>query len=150
MILRKLFSKFCSGDEIYHFYGANRLVNRVAPQGAAGWWHNLELYYCHEDGNYYAVCDKRFFGFKMENTVVRCKSEELGRKVLEVMDYNPNYVEFRNHPETQGCYLIENGHDHLIQFNFHGNDFDKTVNINTWHDLWLGDKTEPHCKCKKG
>ena len=142
MCLRKIFHKRNSGDEIYRFYGADRIINRVSPQGAAGWWHNLELYHCREDGNYYAVCDKRFFGFKMENTIVRCKSEEKGREVIEAMDYNPDYVDFRNNPESHDCYFIKNGSDHLVQFNFYGKEFEKTVNINTWHDYWLGDRAE--------
>ena len=143
MFLSKILNKFHrSGDEVYHFYNAERLVNISMPQTSAGWWHNLELYYCPSDNNYYAVCDKRFIGFKMENTVVRCRTEEFGRKMLDIMEYNPNYVEFRNHPESHGCHLITNGSDHLIQFNFHRDkEFDKTVNINTWHDLWLGEKS---------
>lgn len=141
-----MFRKSVKNDNVenHKFYDCERLVNYSMPQPALGFWHNIELYHCFEDGNYYACCDMRLLGIRVENTVVRCKSEEVGRKICSVMDYNGNYVDFRNHPEDQGCYLISTGADHTFEFEFFGpNDsFYKMMRLNNYRDKFIGDKAE--------
>lgn len=126
--------------EEHIFHNCERLVNYSMPQPSLGFWHNIELYKA-EDGNYYACCDMRFlFGIRIENTIVRCETEELGRKFCDIMEYNKNYVEFRNHPYKFGAEFIYDGGDTAKKFEFIGEGFDKVMNINSSRDKLLGQK----------
>ena len=123
--------------EVHEFDNCERLVNVTVPQTAALWIHNVELYHCN-DGNYYAVCDKRFMFFKMENTVLRCPTEAKAREICEVFEYNKNYVEFRAHPQKYGCFDIDQGDKHPRQWIFKGNNFKKVLNFNRFRDQFFG------------
>lgn len=125
--------------ETHEFQNCERIVNYSMPQPTIGFWHNIELYKA-DDGNYYACCDVRLIGARVENTVVRCETEELGRKFCSIMDYNGSYVDFRNHPESKGAELIYKGDVHPIRFIFHGNFRTKYMNINGWRDSFMGQK----------
>ena len=140
----KCLFKWFSGNEVeeHNFNNCDRIEAYTEPQPALLWWHNLAIFYCYEDGNWYATCDKRFMGFKMENTIVRCKSEGKAREVLHELEYNPRYVEFRNRPGRIDCYFIDKGSEHPRKWGFFGGWGSKEFNCNSWRDGFFGDNAE--------
>lgn len=141
--MKCLFKWFSSNEvEEHNFNNCDRIEAYTEPQPALLWWHNLAIFYCYEDGNWYATCDKRFMGFKMENTIVRCKSEGKAREVLHELEYNPRYVEFRNRPGRIDCYFIDKGSEHPRKWGFFGGWGSKEFNCNSWRDGFFGDNAE--------
>lgn len=50
---RKIMCKRKNGNDVeeHNFHGCDRIEAYTEPQPALLFWHNLAIFYCHEDGN---------------------------------------------------------------------------------------------------